>query len=89
MFSWVRIQELKPCTYTYDPVAILASTGRADSTLAHDNLAQAGASRYTGFLAQEVEEAARAIGFDFSAVDNPKNEGDLYGLRYAEFVVPL
>ena len=27
--------------------------------------------------------------FDFSGVDPPKNEKDLYGLRYAEFVVPL
>jgi hypothetical protein len=43
----------------------------------------------TGFLAQEVEEAARLVGFDFSGVDKPRNEKDLYGLRYAEFVVPL
>ena len=45
--------------------------------------------RYTGFLAQEVEEAARSVGFDFSGVDKPKNANDLYSLRYAEFVVPL
>ena len=45
--------------------------------------------RYTGFLAQEVEEAARSVGFDFSGVDKPKNADDLYSLRYAEFVVPL
>ena len=45
--------------------------------------------RYTGFLAQEVEAAARSVGFDFSGVDKPKNAEDLYGLRYAEFVVPL
>jgi hypothetical protein len=43
----------------------------------------------TGFLAQEVEAAAKSIGFDFSGVDAPKNEKDMYGLRYAEFVVPL
>jgi len=45
--------------------------------------------RYTGFLAQEVEDAAKEVGFDFSGVDKPKNADDLYGLRYAEFVVPL
>jgi hypothetical protein len=44
---------------------------------------------YTGFLAQEVEAAAQSIGFDFSGVDAPKNDNDFYGLRYAEFVVPL
>ena len=27
--------------------------------------------------------------YDFSGVDKPKNEKDYYGLRYAEFVVPL
>lgn len=44
---------------------------------------------YTGFLAQEVEQAAQEIGYDFSGVDKPKNENDFYALRYAEFVVPL
>ncbi len=43
----------------------------------------------TGFIAQEVEKAAKELGFDFSGVDKPKNENDYYGLRYAEFVVPL
>lgn len=44
---------------------------------------------YTGFVAQEVEKAAKELGYDFSGVDAPKNENDFYGLRYAEFVVPL
>jgi trimeric autotransporter adhesin len=45
--------------------------------------------RYTGFIAQEVEAAAKKSGFDFSGVDKPKNDTDQYALRYAEFVVPL
>lgn len=44
---------------------------------------------YTGFVAQDVESAARKIGYDFSGVEAPKNEKDLYGLRYSDFVVPL
>ena len=44
---------------------------------------------YTGFIAQDVEKAADDLGFDFSGVDKPQNENSLYGLRYAEFVVPL
>ena len=44
---------------------------------------------YSGFVAQEVEDAARSLGFDFSGIDKPKNASDVYGLRYAEFVVPL
>ena len=27
--------------------------------------------------------------YDFSGVDKPKNEKDLYSLRYADFVAPL
>lgn len=44
---------------------------------------------YSGFVAQEVEKAAQSVGFNFSGVDAPKNEHDLYGLRYSDFVVPL
>ena len=29
------------------------------------------------------------MNYDFSGVDAAKNDKDLYGLRYAEFVVPL
>ncbi len=43
----------------------------------------------TGFVAQEVEEAAKKMGYDFSGVDKPANEHTPYGLRYSEFVVPL
>jgi hypothetical protein len=41
----------------------------------------------TGFLAQDVEKVAKSIGYDFSGVD--VDEIGIYGLRYAEFVVPL
>ncbi|MBC7851010.1 MAG: tail fiber domain-containing protein, partial [Chitinophagaceae bacterium] len=44
---------------------------------------------YSGFVAQDVEKAAKQMGYEFSGVDAAKNEKDLYGLRYAEFVVPL
>ena len=44
---------------------------------------------YTGFIAQDVEKAARSLNYDFSGIDTPKNDKDLYALRYAEFVVPL
>jgi hypothetical protein len=41
----------------------------------------------TGFIAQDVEKVAQSIGYDFSGVD--VDETGIYGLRYAEFVVPL
>ena len=45
--------------------------------------------RSSGFSAQEVEAAAKKLEFSFHGVDRPSHNGDYYGLRYAEFVVPL
>jgi hypothetical protein len=44
---------------------------------------------YTGFVAQEVEQTAKKLNYDFSGVDAPKNSNDFYALRYGDFVVPL
>ncbi len=43
----------------------------------------------TGFVAQEVEQAAKDLNYDFSGVVAPQNDLDNYSLRYSEFVVPL
>ena len=43
----------------------------------------------TGFIAQDVEKTAKSIGYNFSGVDAPEDGKGVYGLRYAEFVVPL
>jgi hypothetical protein len=45
--------------------------------------------RFSGFIAQDVEKVAKSLGYDFSGIDAAKNEKDLYGLRYSEFVVPM
>ena len=45
--------------------------------------------RMTGFLAQDVENAAREAHYDFSGVQIPENPNELYSLRYSDFVVPL
>ncbi len=43
----------------------------------------------TGFLAQDVEQAAKAAGFDFSGITIPRSSNQLYTLSYEVFVVPL
>lgn len=81
------INLLKPVTYHFDidkEEDIIAN--RSDDWDGKYDIAKI---QFTGFLAQEVEAAANQIGFDFSGIDAPKNQKDLYGLRYAEFVVPL
>lgn len=77
------INRLRPVTYQLDRNKIRQSLGQEPTE--RDTPGQ----RSTGFLAQEVEAAAQALGFAFSGVDAPKNEQDFYGLRYAEFSVPL
>ncbi|MEO8147552.1 MAG: tail fiber domain-containing protein [Bacteroidia bacterium] len=43
----------------------------------------------SGFIAQEVEQAANDVGYDFNGISIPKTKDGLYGLKYSEFVVPL
>lgn len=61
---------------------------RIPSQAEMDSRAKKAAKTYSGFIAQEVEELAGSLDYDFSGVDHP-DDHDLYGLRYAEFVVPL
>lgn len=92
------ITQLHPVTYRLNREKINDFTGvnerrnkirdkqqRGDDFLSGDKYSEV----TTGFIAQEVEKVAKEIGYDFSGVDAPKNDKDLYGLRYAEFVVPL
>ncbi|HYV93832.1 MAG TPA: tail fiber domain-containing protein [Chitinophagales bacterium] len=84
------INMLKPITYTLDIEGINKFL-RPESANDRDKDAVAAKEKiiYSGFIAQDVERAAKETGYDFSGVDAPKNDKDLYGLRYAEFVVPL
>ena len=96
------INELRPVTYNMDVRAVnqflhkdsdqagrLGSPASDPTKLESESGSLKGSVVYTGFIAQDVEVAAKKIGYDFSGVDAPKNENDFYGLRYAEFVVPL
>jgi len=82
------IMKLRPVTYTLDVRGVNQYTG-ANETGKENIYDEKSRIRYTGFIAQEVEHAAKETEFDFSGVDAPKNDRDVYGLRYAEFVVPL
>ena len=42
-----------------------------------------------GFIAQEVANAALLSGYNFSGIDLPNGQAGHYGLRYAEFTIPL
>lgn len=83
------ILKLRPVTYHLDMDKIAGYLNTPDSLRLKKAETLKGGMLQTGFIAQEVERAAQELGFDFSGVDKPKNENDYYGLRYAEFTVPL
>lgn len=87
------ILQLRPVTYHLDAMAVSKKLkenhGMEWSDEMKNAMKEKTATLQSGFIAQEVETAANKIGYDFSGVDKPKNENDLYGLRYGEFVVPL
>jgi hypothetical protein len=96
------ITQLRPVTYNVDVEAINAALHSDNAPRVHEGdppreitpeEGEAANAKskivYTGFIAQDVENAAKSIGYDFSGVDAPKGSEGHYGLRYAEFVVPL
>ena len=90
------ISQLRPVTYTLntrkqDEITMLAMPDsiKERRMLSDADYLESSSIVRTGFIAQEVEAAAKKVGFDFDGVSTPENETDLYGIRYAEFVVPL
>jgi hypothetical protein len=94
------INKLKPLTYNLDLDAIDKIIQRPAIKTPYGKTIQSSPEEltarkqkeqiiYTGFIAQDVQKAAKELNYDFSGVDAAKNDKDLYGIRYAEFVVPL
>jgi hypothetical protein len=83
------IKKLRPVTYQFDMDAIAGFNKTPDSLRLADSERLKASEIHSGFIAQEVEQAAQSLGYNFHGVDKPKNETSHYGLRYAEFVVPL
>lgn len=83
------ITKLRPVTYHLKVEELNKKLNISDEQIDRATVEAKEKITYTGFIAQEVEKAARDSKYDFSGVDAPKNADDMYGLRYAEFVVPV
>ena len=93
------IKQLRPVSYRLDAEKLSTffrenregeSFNTSQGEVGYESaLSEKGRIRYSGFIAQEVEQAAQAAGYDFSAIDRPSNDNDTYGLRYSMFTVPL
>lgn len=82
------ILKLRPVVYNTDMDIAAKLTGNKPM----DDFPQkydADKVRLSGFVAQEVEQAATEAGYDFDGVQKPKNENSLYSISYSSFVVPL
>ena len=85
------ITKLRPVTYTLDIDAINQFKSK-DIKEKKDLPVNAEKKNdiYTGFMAQEVEQIAKTLGYNFSGIDKPKDATkQTYALRYSDFVVPL
>jgi hypothetical protein len=82
------INRLRPVSYSLDKEAIDKFLGVPDSVRQLFPKSEKNV-RESGFIAQEVEEVVKKGGYVFHGVEVPQNENDYYGIRYAEFVVPL
>ena len=83
------IKKLRPVSYNLDMDAIARFEKTPDSLRLRDAEFLKAKEVQTGFIAQEVEAAAKEVGFNFHGIVKPSENGGIYGLRYAEFVVPL
>lgn len=88
------IKLLRPVVYNFDTKKFeeFLSKNMPDSikkiSMSQD-FSSSTALRRTGFIAQEVEKAAKDVNFNFDGVHKPVDENDNYSLAYSQFVVPL
>jgi hypothetical protein len=83
------IMKLKPVTYNEDPTVLHKIWGTPDSLLKNLDHSQIKQQRFIGFLAQDVEQAAKESGFAFPGIDVPSNDKEVYSLRYVDFIMPM
>ena len=91
------ILQLRPVTYQFDVKrfdAQLRPSGNSKEDVSGNDALQASYDeaariRRSGFIAQEVEKAAMASGYNFSGIIQPKSAQEHYSLSYESFVVPL
>ena len=90
------ILQLRPVTYQFDVQRFdrqlnhqAAQEGQPANYAMQASYDEAARIRRSGFIAQEVEKAANATGYDFSGIIKPQTDQDHYSLSYDAFVVPL
>lgn len=68
------ITKLEPVTYNLDMHRLNSDLDMHDSMQSHPLVLEKAKKTYTGFIAQDVEQVALELGYDFSGVDKPEDE---------------
>ncbi|MBK9151788.1 MAG: tail fiber domain-containing protein [Saprospiraceae bacterium] len=84
------INRLRPVSYTTHPAELHKIWGTPDSLLQRIDHSAAPNHRFTGLIAQEVEQAMKESGYTgFTGIDIPRSDKETYTLRYTELIMPL
>lgn len=88
------IKKLRPVVYNFDTKKFTEfltkeMTAEQRKEYMNEDFKPSTDIRQSGFIAQEVEQAAKEVGYDFNGVHKPVNDNDNYSLAYSQFVVPL
>lgn len=84
------IMRLRPVSYNTNPEILHQIWGTPDSLVKKIDHSQIKNTRFIGLLAQEVHEAMKQSGYtSFTGIDIPRNEKEVYSLRYVDFIMPM
>jgi trimeric autotransporter adhesin len=83
------INRLRPVTYNENPEILHQIWGTPESVLSTIDHSEIKQQRFIGFVAQDVEKAAKECGFEFPGIDIPRNDHEVYSLRYGDFIMPM
>ena len=85
------VMQLRPVTYNYRMIPEGQSIPQEyiEANKKSNEEPEITKLKFSGFIAQEVQEAADKIGYDFSGVQKPESDEFMYSMSYSEFVVPL
>jgi hypothetical protein len=83
------IMKLRPVSYNFQSKKYDAFINGEVRYASNVDFTESEKQRHNGFIAQEVETAAKETGYEFDGLVLPKTNKDAYGLSYSQFVVPL
>ena len=89
------IKRLRPIVYNFDTrkfdefLMKTMPNKEREAVMSKKDYSESSSMRQSGFIAQEVEQAAKESGYIFNGLHKPSNENDNYSIAYSLFVVPL